>query len=371
VFACAGGSAAQTPVNEFEPAAGEAATDLAPLPGSPVSARGSTVLLPVLAYTPDTGLMLGGTVLRFFYLEPRLPEIRPAVFSPLVIYTLKQQVMIYLGLELNWDHSSNALNLVPSYVDFPDQFYGLGRTASLDQEEDYTYERLGLDLDFNRKVWRNWRVGLTSRLMKQRLTAIDPDGVLSSGAVLGTADSWLLDLGPTLALDSRDNTWAPGTGWWLQAIVRCGGASLGNDYTYQERTLDLRGYLTLHQKLVVAAQCLATSVEGDPPFFVLSCLGGDSGLRGYRGSLYRDRTVALARCELRRSQLWGRLGAVAFAGIGDVSASPSQLTVSRHLWAAGIGIRYLVDRRERVNVRADFGLGNGDSGFFLSLGEAF
>jgi hypothetical protein len=207
--------------------------------------------------------------------------------------------------------------------------------------------------------------------MNHRLTAIAPEGVLASGLVAGTTDSQVLDLGPTLVLDSRDNSWAPGRGWWLQAIARFGGAGLGNDYTYQEHTLDLRKYATLRPNLVVAIQCLATSMVGEPPFFLLPRLGGDSGLRGYRGSLYLDRTLALARCEVRRGQLWGRLGAVAFAGIGDVAPSVARLTLSKRLWAAGFGVRYLVDQREKVNVRVDVGFGNGDSGFFLSLGEAF
>jgi hypothetical protein len=62
---------------------------------------------------------------------------------------------------------------------------------------------------------------------------------------------------------------------------------------------------------------------------------------------------------------------VVFAGLGDVAPSPTKLTLAAELWSAGFGFRYRLDDRERVNVRLDFGFGNGDSGFFLSLGEAF
>ncbi len=336
-----------------------------------IAHTGSTVLLPVIGYTPDTGLMLGGLALRFFYLEPDYEEARPSVFSPTVIYTLKNQVMVYMGTSLNWDENRNALNVVPNYVKFPDKFYGTGRGVSLDDEEDYTSESIGLDLEFNRQVWRNWRVGLGYRLMKHRLDEVDPGGQLAGGAINGTQNTWFSGLGPTLFLDSRDNIWAPDRGWWLQATARFAGADLGSDYTTQEYALDLRGYWTVGADLVLAGQYLTTRLEGDPPFFIMPRLGGDMGLRGYRAGLYMDRTRALTRLELRRSRLWGNLGVVAFAGIGDVATSPTKFTLAGELWSAGFGLRYMLDQRERVNVRADFGFGNGDSGFFLSLGEAF
>jgi hypothetical protein len=70
-------------------------------------------------------------------------------------------------------------------------------------------------------------------------------------------------------------------------------------------------------------------------------------------------------------EIFKRFGAVAFAGIGDVAPSPSRLTLSKQLWSAGFGLRFAFDETEMVNIRVDFGWGNGDSGFFLSLGEAF
>lgn len=333
---------------------------------------GNTVLLPVVASTPDTGLMLGGIVMRFFYLEPEYPDSRPSVFSPVFIYTMKNQIMVYLGLGLNWDQNRNALDLVPSYIKFPDQFYGIGREADLDDEEDYTSQQFGLELGYNRRIRGDWRLGLNYRVMKHRLTAVEADGLLAGDSILGTRDSWLSGLGPTLALDSRDdNLWSPQRGLWLQLNLRLAGTGLGSDFTYQEYTLDLRGYRQVGADLVLAGQYLTTRLEGGPPFFSLPRLGGDSGLRGYRGSLYLDRTRALARCELRRNHLWGRLGAVAFAGIGDVAPAPDKLTLAGKLWTAGFGLRFLLDPKERVNIRLDFGLGNGDTGFFMSLGEAF
>ncbi len=331
----------------------------------------STLILPVIGYTPDTGLMLGGTVLRLFHLEPEAPDSRPSSFSPVFIYTLKNQLMIYMGSSWNWDENRNFLNVVPSYIKFPDQFYGIGRDVSIDYEENYTSESISLELDFNRQVWKKLRMGLSYRLKKHRVAEMSQDGQLATGDIEGTETSWFTNVGPALVLDTRDNIWAPKHGLWLQSSARLGGTDMGGDYTIQEYNIDFRGYWSLGEDLVFATQVMMKHLDGDAPFFALPRLGGNDGLRGYRGGLYLDKTSAMGRMELRRSRLWGALGAVAFAGIGDVAPAPDKLTLDAQLWTVGFGLRYMLDPKERINIRADFGFGNADSGFYLSFGEAF
>ena len=77
------------------------------------ASQASTVILPVIGYTPDTGLMLGAAVLRL-YLEPEGPDTRPSVFSPTFIYTLKNQIMVFLGTEFNWDQGRSNAGLFPA-----------------------------------------------------------------------------------------------------------------------------------------------------------------------------------------------------------------------------------------------------------------
>ncbi len=331
----------------------------------------SRVWLPILGYTPDTGMLVGGSVLQFFYLEPDFEDCRPSVFSPVFIYTFENQIMAFLGLSLNWGENRNAANIVPQYFNFPDQFYGIGRDVSEDDEEDYTSKRLGLDLDYNRKVLGDLRLGVSYSLLKNQLRELDPEGQLVNGSIKGTEDTWLSAVGPALIFDTRDNTWSPDRGWYLQTMARFGGSGIGSDYNYQEYSLDLRKYWTVGENTVLAGQYLAKHFAGDVPFFSLPRLGGNDGLRGYRGALYSDQSRTLGRLELRRSQIWRGLGAVVFAGIGDVAPSPEKLTLANELWTAGFGLRYMLDAKEKVNVRLDFGFGNGDSGFYLSLGEAF
>ena len=118
-----------------------------------VEKEGNTLILPVLGYTPDTSVMLGAAVLKFFYLEHQEPGARPSVFSPTFIYTLNSQIMVFLGTDLNWGEGKWHSKFGPSYIKFPDQFYGIGRDVSLDDEEDYTPERVAFKGMVERETW--------------------------------------------------------------------------------------------------------------------------------------------------------------------------------------------------------------------------
>lgn len=332
---------------------------------------GSTVILPVLGYTPDTKLMLGAVAMRFFYLDKPGPETRPSVFSPTFIYTVKNQIMVYAGTDLNWDEGRSHAGVFPNYIKFPDQFYGTGRQVDLDDEEDYTSEQINLELKFDREVLGHLRPGVYYRIQRHRLVKRDPDGQLAGGAINGVDNSTVSLPGISLAWDTRDNLWSPSRGSWLQLLAATSHGTFGSDYRFNRFYVDFRGYYSLGEEAVLAGQLLGTGLDGDPPFFSLPRLGGEEGLRGYRGGLFIDKTRVLGRVDYRRDRILGRFGGVLFAGIGDVASSVGKLTLAGKLWSAGFGIRYLWDEAEKLKIRLDFGFGNGDSGFYLTLGEAF
>lgn len=66
-----------------------------------------------------------------------------------------------------------------------------------------------------------------------------------------------------------------------------------------------------------------------------------------------------------------RLGATAFLSTGAVAPDLGGFGSSDVKLAGGWGIRYLLSRSARLNVRIDFGYGEGSSGTYITLGEAF
>lgn len=332
--------------------------------------RGDTVVLPIVAYSPDTGLMLGGFALRLFYLDPSAEGARPSAISPVVIYTLKNQWLVFLGTDLVWDEGRWHAAVVPGYQKFPDDWYGLGRGTPADPLESYTPEQFSLEGLIERKVLGELRLGLGYRVAKHQLLETEPGGVLAAG-LPGTEKSILSAPGLLAAWDTRDNTWSPRRGLWVQAGVSFSRDGWGSDYRFDEHSADLRGYLPAGDRGTLAAQVLYRSVDGIAPFYHLPRLGGEGGLRGYAGGRFLDRTMALARAKWRSGPVWKRLGAVVFAGAGDVAPRPGALTAAAGLTTFGLGLRWTVSPQEKVNIRMDFGFGKDDGGFFLSLGEVF
>mgnify|MGYP001586793466 CR=1 FL=1 len=109
---------------------------------------------------------------------------------------------------------------------------------------------------------------------------------------------------------------------------------------------------------------------GDVPFFQLPQIGGTSRLRGYPLGKYRDKHLIIAQAEFRFPIVW-RFKGVVFGGGGTVFGSAGESAKLRP--NAGAGLRFEFDRRQKLHLRVDHGVGSGEgnSGVYITLGEAF
>ena len=101
---------------------------------------------------------------------------------------------------------------------------------------------------------------------------------------------------------------------------------------------------------------------------MLPLLGSDERMRGYYQGRYRDKNVLSTQLEYRRQLTW-RHGIVAWVGAGTMGPSVDSLNDGRWLPTAGVGYRF--EFKPRVNIRLDYGIGKGSSGFYFQVGEAF
>ena len=83
-----------------------------------------------------------------------------------------------------------------------------------------------------------------------------------------------------------------------------------------------------------------------------------------------DRHLLAAQMEYRKT-LIGRLGAVAFIGFGDVANSIHDFKFKNLRVSAGLGLRFLLEKRERLNIRLDWGFGEDTNNYYLNIAEAF
>ena len=109
---------------------------------------------------------------------------------------------------------------------------------------------------------------------------------------------------------------------------------------------------------------------GEVPIRNLSMLGGSEMMRGFYKGRYADKNMFTTQAEIRQYLFW-RIGVVAFAGSGQVSNSFDDLRWDRMHFSYGGGLRLMVQEKEKLNLRIDYGIGEGKSGVYVILKEAF
>jgi hypothetical protein len=210
---------------------------------------------------------------------------------------------------------------------------------------------------FGKHTW----VGLSAAYANTDVTAV---------GFLVLDDIALADLGLSVEWDTRDDTFAPRTGALAALEIKHFDEALGSDNNFTRINTSYNGYRALSDRQVIAYRIAAEHVEGDAPFFALPWLGSGCDLRGYTPGTYIGRSLLAAQAEWRL-QLSHRWGMVAFGGVASVGDRDGQFKSGDALPAGGVGLRYRVADKFKVNVRADMAWGRDDSTFTLSVGEAF
>ncbi len=266
-------------------------------------------------------------------------------------------VFVDEGAAATLDHELIAGNrLALMHPDMPTLYFGVGNPAGLDRdevdalEEEYTNRCFALEGTALFTVTGALRAGAAARFAADSLHDVQPGGDLAAGGVRGFAGGDVVGLGPALEWDGRDAAFAPAAGAWYRAWMRAHRDSLGSDYGFEHYALDLRRYLTVRPGHVLGLQVAADTVRGDVPFYELPSLP----LRGLYQGVFVDRTAASFQAEWRFPAR-GRFAAAVFAGVGGVGDTLADVKPV-DLWAAGAGVRYILNRAERITLRLDVGV---------------
>jgi outer membrane translocation and assembly module TamA len=98
--------------------------------------------------------------------------------------------------------------------------------------------------------------------------------------------------------------------------------------------------------------------------------GLSKDIRGYPVGRYQNNRMIVGQAEYRRELFW-RFGAVGFFGAGEVADKFSDFNASNILPGGGLGLRFLLDRQDHINLSVDYAWGRGSTALYISLGEAF
>jgi uncharacterized protein len=338
--------------------------------GRAAKGRHTLLPLPALFYTPDTGWAGGASVLHSYRSDPDDPSRWPTTGELSLIYTQNEQVLASAVV----DHSTRGnrwrMSASATHVLFPDAFYGIGSDLPAHAREAYTSRSSALMLGVRRRVGPGLFLGGGYSLSRFSVLDVEADGALAGAQIRGSGGGTVSSLGLGVTLDTRDHWSAPARGTYLDLRFRRAARLVGSDFDYGSHSLDFRRYITVGCRPVVALQAYGGTTTGDVPFQMLPRMGGSHLMRGYNPNRFRDRSLLAAQAEVRAPLGW-RLGAVGFAGAGNVAPSLPRLAEVRPQVSYGAGVRLLVRSKERLNLRADYAFAQDGRRLYLGIGEAF
>jgi len=319
---------------------------------------------PLVFYSPDTRWGIGAAGIITFPTRPRRSNLS-FDFS----YTQNDQTLVFFPFQ--WLSNRNvwrAYGEVGWYRYFY-QYFGIGNRYPNDFRETYTAKFPRIRFTAAAKVQETHLLGLRFFLDGYTIVSATPGGEIANNLITGAAGGISSSIGPVWISDSRDNSFYPKSGWLSEFALIGENRLTGSDFKFVRCSLDVARYFSIGQN-VLAVNGIAMFSAGDVPFFQLSQIGGARRLRGYPIAKYSDRHLLITQAEFRFPIAW-RFKGVVFGGAGAVYGRAGETARIRP--NAGAGLRFMFDRRQKLHLRLDYGIGEGrgNAGFYVTVGEAF
>ncbi len=336
--------------------------------------RFGLVTLPIIAYTPEATAMLGMNFMLVWNRSQAGSEEMPDLLNAFVIYTLLDQIICGL----------NTINYVPGvmmvktalfYQKFPSRFYGIGPNTSLESRENFTPVDLRFRISPLFSPLSHLYMGPRYEYDLYDVQDKEPEGELSGTRVVGSNGTHVSGFGFEIVWDTKDNFFYPFRGWEVQLIVMGFHRYTGSGNVFYRTEFDLRRYIRIYGRHVLALQYFMQLTGGDVPFQLIPAMGGQNNMRGYYQGRYRDKNYFSFQAEYRFPLIW-RFSGVLFGGTGIVAPAITRINFQYLRIACGGGLRFLLHQERMINLRLDFAVNNvrfrsDDYGMYFSVMEAF
>jgi len=330
---------------------------------------------PAAIYSPETTLAFGGAA-NFYFKIGHDTAVRTSYIQGLGLYTLRQQTVFGLESAIFFHNERYILKTKGSASYFPDRFWGLGNDSQESDMEHYTVGQFYFFPQLLRKTYKSLFLGLAYEIQNVftfEYGAGKPPGtsIFDTQNVTGRYGSLVSGIGLVALWDGRDNTFSPSKGLYFSYYINNYSEALGSEFNFVFHSVDIRKYYTVAKNQVLAFQFMLNANVGNVPVRSMSNIGSNTIMRGYYEGRYTDNNFMGAQVE-DRFPLKGRFGMVVFAAAGRVGANSNDLFNLYGLKPSiGTGLRYAIDKKEKLNLRLDVGFGYHSSGVYFNITEAF
>ena len=343
------------------------------------------------SYTPDFGVLIGGSALFTFRMDAKDTTMQRSVIPVFIACMLKGGVNIMVKPQLFFRNDRFRIFGQLNFKNSEENFYGVGYHTNKHYErgeETSEYKFFGLRIN----PWFLFRMGDSDfflgpqidvnydKITKPAPGMLADESYRTAGGDENGYKNFSSGLGFLLTYDTRDIPANPYRGMYLDMRGLMYQKWLGGDNNYYQFELDYRQFKSVGKRKVLAWTAQTKHVFGDYiPLNKYVLTGTPFDLRGYYMGQYRDKSSHLALLEYRQmfntdrsnwfKKVLHHLGYVAWGGVGLMGPNPTK--IEGVLPNAGVGLR--IEVQPRMNVRLDIGRNfvNKENLFYFNITEAF
>jgi len=323
---------------------------------------------PLVFYTPETRWGFGAACIYNHFPGKRKSK-RPSQWQLGGAYTLNKQLLSFAFFNIFLENDKHNIFGEIGYYDYFYQYFGIGSSTFFANEEIYAANFPRLQINYLHRLKSNIFVGGYYHFDYYNISEIPADGLLDNSNVIGRDGSTISRPGLLLRYDSRDQIYYPTRGSFATIDFAFNTEALGATSNYQALSFDMSHYLSF-KKQVLALNIWTAKQFGDVPFQNLLLLGGSSQGRGIIKGRYREKTIALMQGEYR-FPIWKRFLGAAFLSYGNVGSSYEDIFSESWKLNYGAGLRFVLDKENKTNLRADLAFGSDEIAIYVTVNEAF
>lgn len=343
------------------------------------------------SYSPDFGLLVGGSALMTFSMHPSDTLLKRSVVPMAIAFMFGGGINLFSKPQLFFKHDRFRIFGKFSYKNTVENFYGVGYNTNRDYVRSDTtsqYRYSGVQIN----PWFLFRLGESNFFAGPQID-INYDHFTKPGKYLAEEPSYVAaggdshgyknfnsGLGFLLTYDSRDVPSNAYRGLYLDFRGVMYHKIFGSNNNFYRLELDYRQYKQVGNRKVLAWTAQSKNVFGnDIPLTQYSLTGTPFDLRGYYMGQYRDKSSHVVLAEYRQmfntdqdtwlKRIINHLGFVVWGGCGFMGPTP--VRVEGVLPNYGVGLR--IEVQPRMNVRLDLGKNtvNNQTLFYFNMTEAF
>ena len=336
------------------------------------------------SYSPDFGLLVGGSALMTFSMAPKDTTLRRSVVFDGGINLFSKPQLFFKGDRFRIFGKFSYKNTVENY-------YGIGYDTNRDylrSDSTSRYRYSGVQIN----PWFLFRLG-ESNFFAGPQVDINYDHFTKPGKHLAQEADYVAaggdgngyknfnsGLGFLLTYDSRDVPANAYRGMYLDFRGMMYHKIFGSENNFYRLELDYRQYKEVGRRKVIAWTAQTKNVFGKHiPLTQYALTGTPFDLRGYYQGQYRDKSSHVVMAEYRQmfntdgdnwlQRVISHLGFVVWGGCGFMGPDP--VSIEGVLPNYGVGLR--IEVQPRMNVRLDLGKNtvNDQTLFYFNMTEAF